>query len=301
MGTKEDRLFELRDGTGESNRSLLPTSTFVDHWWTWYGKSSIIQAIVLIHQTLCGRKVILAAPTGKVVQRLNQVQGVVRASTIHRMFGWNPEDRCYKHGIGNADVVIVDEASMIRTRLMYNLLQAIHRGALVIFAGDEEQLPPPPVCSQRASAIGLGARIGSGQMGKISSRRQGDAMRNDYHKSVFNGNFGTVKEIEKDGSGKAVGMSVAFDDSLFEVEGCVRYTKEDVSDLGLAWAGTVHKWQGSKCPSIVLVLTLAHCPLLTRNFCCAQPSQEQREEWFPPGIISTLDATLTPRLQNRLG
>ena len=110
-----------------------------------------------------GLRVALAAPTGKAAARLGEaIGGTVRtldgplasvrpqleraagqARTLHRLLGWNPRtDHCRFH-VGNplpADVVVVDEASMLDLALWDRLLAALGRGTRLVVLGDHRQL-----------------------------------------------------------------------------------------------------------------------------------------------------------------
>lgn len=80
-------------------------------------------------------------------------------------------------------------------------------------------------------------------------------LRNDYQREVFNGDIGTVRSAESDGSRLSVdfyGRSVAYDRGALE-------------DLSLAYAISVHKSQGSEYPAVVLPVMTQHYPLLQRN------------------------------------
>jgi len=87
--------------------------------------------------------VILAAPTGKAAKRLEQATGM-EASTIHRLLGYDGVS--FQRGVDNpidADVLILDEVSMLDVPLCWHLFQAIdfERTNLVL-VGDHNQLPP---------------------------------------------------------------------------------------------------------------------------------------------------------------
>ena len=110
-----------------------------------------------------GLRVALAAPTGKAAARLGEAIGQTaqtldgllapvrlpleraagQARTLHRLLGWNPRtDRCRFHA-GNplpADVVVVDEASMLDLALWDRLLSAMGRGTRLVVLGDHRQL-----------------------------------------------------------------------------------------------------------------------------------------------------------------
>lgn len=106
------------------------------------GKTTIIRAILEIFQSLCLR-VLLAAPTGRAAKRMQEATGH-EARTIHRLLEYSHQaggfrrDRDYPL---EADVVIVDEASMIDGILMYHLVKAVPGHAALILVGDVNQLP----------------------------------------------------------------------------------------------------------------------------------------------------------------
>jgi exodeoxyribonuclease V alpha subunit len=106
------------------------------------GKTTLIRSVSTVFESL-GRRVRLAAPTGRAARRLAEVCGR-KAATIHKMLRYSLEEgrflRDEKDPI-EADALIVDEASMVDTRLMYHLLQAVPMSAFVIFVGDVFQLP----------------------------------------------------------------------------------------------------------------------------------------------------------------
>ena len=109
------------------------------------GKTTIIRAIIEIYENN-NMKVVLGAPTGRAAKRMTESTGR-EAKTIHRLLemGVSEEGKSfYKKGEGEpleADVVIIDEASMIDIMLMNSLLKAIKLGTRVIIVGDVDQLP----------------------------------------------------------------------------------------------------------------------------------------------------------------
>ncbi len=110
------------------------------------GKTTIISFIIDFFEAL-NKKVRLAAPTGRAAKRMSEATGKT-ATTIHRMlevgfreeFGDNYYNRNEENPIA-AEVIIVDEMSMIDIFLMRALLEAIKPGTIVIFVGDSDQLP----------------------------------------------------------------------------------------------------------------------------------------------------------------
>ncbi len=90
------------------------------------------------------RSVRLCAPTGKAARRLTETTGA-DATTIHRLLEWSPGEgftRDRDHPIEGADVLIVDEASMLSVRLAAALLDAVGPRTHVLLVGDVDQLAP---------------------------------------------------------------------------------------------------------------------------------------------------------------
>jgi len=106
------------------------------------GKTTIITAILRIFQQLKLR-ILLAAPTGRAAKRMSDATGW-ESKTIHRLLEYSPPKGGFKKDQDDpleADVVVIDEASMVDTLLMYHLLKAIPFQAHLILVGDVDQLP----------------------------------------------------------------------------------------------------------------------------------------------------------------
>ncbi len=106
------------------------------------GKTTIITAILKIFQQL-RLKILLAAPTGRAAKRMSEATQE-EARTIHRLLEYSPQKGRFRKDHNDpleADGVIIDEASMIDTLLMYHLLKAIPPYAHLILVGDVDQLP----------------------------------------------------------------------------------------------------------------------------------------------------------------
>jgi exodeoxyribonuclease V alpha subunit len=105
------------------------------------GKSTITKAILAITEQLTTR-LLLAAPTGRAAKRMSEICKRP-AKTIHALLEYNYQNG-FKRGRENpleADLIIIDEASMIDTQLMQKLLRAIPDNCRLIFVGDVDQLP----------------------------------------------------------------------------------------------------------------------------------------------------------------
>jgi exodeoxyribonuclease V alpha subunit len=106
------------------------------------GKTTITKAILEIF-SLVTDKILLAAPTGRAAKRMSEATSK-EAKTIHRLLEFDPAKGGFKRDENyqlNCDLIILDEASMIDTLLMYHLLKAIPKSATLIMVGDVNQLP----------------------------------------------------------------------------------------------------------------------------------------------------------------
>ena len=322
------------------------------------GKTTTVRAIVQAHAAL-DRSVALCAPTGRAAKRLSEASGI-DAKTIHRLLEWNPATGHFNRNARlplDADLILVDEASMLDVRLAAQLLAAVPASATLVLVGDIDQLPPvgpgqplrdliaSRVCTTvrlhevfrqaQQSAIVRGAHavlegtmpeptprgtkgdgdlfiiaetnaetiverlvqalrrmsvaygfdplsdvqvmtpMRRGPLGTVrlnetlqeefnpaerkdaapTSFRSGDKvmqLRNDYDKEVYNGDLGDVARIEG-------GVTyVRFDGRE------VQYGADELDAIGLAYACTVHKVQGSEFPAAVIVMHNAHFMLLNR-------------------------------------
>ncbi len=111
------------------------------------GKTTILNGILELFGQMQLR-CLLAAPTGRAAKRLTEVTGQ-EAATIHRLLeaGIDPAtgQMVFARDESNplkADVVIIDEMSMVDVQLLYSLLQAVPTGKRLILVGDPDQLPP---------------------------------------------------------------------------------------------------------------------------------------------------------------
>lgn len=314
-----------------------------------------------------GLRVRLAAPTGKAARRLSEATGEP-AETIHRLLEYSPIHGGFTRTAERpleADVVIVDETSMVDVSLMRHLLVAVPDAARLILVGDADQLPSVGPGRVLADAIASGVlravrlkqvfrqaaesrivlnahRINRGEpfelaadgapsdfyfteredpgevaalvvqlvqhripevfgldprsevqvltpmnRGLIGSRelnrhlqaalnpdgrptgrgglRVGDRvmqLRNNYNLDVMNGDAGQIvdyAESHPGHSGVAVTVVDFGDGRLVEME------NSDTGDLALAYASSVHKFQGSEIPAVVLVVHSSHWIMLQRN------------------------------------
>ena len=106
------------------------------------GKTTLVNSILRIIGAKQAR-IVLTAPTGRAARRLSESTGL-EAKTIHRLLEFDPKTRSFKRNRDNtleADMVVVNEASMIDVVLMNQLLRAIPDAAALLLVGDVDQLP----------------------------------------------------------------------------------------------------------------------------------------------------------------
>ena len=109
------------------------------------GKTTTINFILKFFEE-AGEEILLAAPTGRAAKRMSELTGF-EAKTIHRLLevnGGSGESGGFERNASNpleADVIIIDEVSMVDISLMHALLSAIIPGSRLILVGDSNQLP----------------------------------------------------------------------------------------------------------------------------------------------------------------
>ena len=324
------------------------------------GKSTITRAILTITSKITD-KIILAAPTGRAAKRMAEITGK-KAFTIHSLLEFDFKNGGFKknkeHPL-SCSLIIVDEASMIDTQLMYHLLKALPDETRLILIGDIDQLPsvgPGNVLKDLISSEripvnylkhifrqGKGSRIvtnahriNAGFFPDISPDEESDfsfieldspedilqktiklikheipakyscnpiddiqvlspmkrgiigsdnynhvlqqalnpqpvflnrmgrnfhlhdkvmQIRNNYDKHVYNGDVGRIVEIEMESQR----LVIDFDGK--EVE----YEFLEIDELMLAYAVSIHKYQGSECPCVIIPVHTSHYRLLFRN------------------------------------
>lgn len=106
------------------------------------GKTTTVRAILAIYRA-AGMTVKLAAPTGRAARRLGETTKMP-AETIHRLLAFNHASGGFTRDASNpieADLVVVDEISMLDAPLAACLFEALRPGACLLLVGDEDQLP----------------------------------------------------------------------------------------------------------------------------------------------------------------
>ncbi len=122
------------------------------------GKTTIINAVLRIYAKL-STNILLAAPTGRAAKRMSEATGF-EAKTIHRLLEFSLQKGGFQRNEDrplDCHVLIIDEASMIDTILMYHLLKAVPPSATFILVGDVNQLPSVGAGNVLNDIIGSGA------------------------------------------------------------------------------------------------------------------------------------------------
>jgi exodeoxyribonuclease V alpha subunit len=106
------------------------------------GKTTVVNSILTIVRAK-GANVRLCAPTGRAAKRLSESTGL-EAKTVHRVLEFDPKNMGFKHDQNeplDADLLVMDEVSMMDIVLMNQLLRAVPDHAAVLLVGDVDQLP----------------------------------------------------------------------------------------------------------------------------------------------------------------
>ncbi|MCQ2417156.1 MAG: ATP-dependent RecD-like DNA helicase [Oscillospiraceae bacterium] len=163
------------------------------------GKTTTLNSVIHLCKK-AGSKILLAAPTGRAAKRMTELTGR-EAKTIHRMLGTvaGEEGLVFQHHEQNpleADVIIVDEVSMVDVLLFECLLRAVRLSARVILVGDEDQLPSVGAGYLLHSLI-ASKRIPVVRLTEIFRQAQESGIVQNAHK-IVNGIVPDLTEKHKD-------------------------------------------------------------------------------------------------------
>lgn len=351
--------FELADKQREAVEKSLESGMTVITGGPGTGKTTVVQTIIRLAEQE-GLRILLCAPTGRAAKRLAETTQR-KAKTIHRLLipdGRQGRIQVFEYNetkLLPADLVIVDEVSMLDMEMMYHLLSALKPQCRCILVGDADQLPSvgagavlhdiiasgqvpvvrldtifrqqeggrivtnahlinsgrlpvvnedPEFCfveiedeaqgAEKISALYNSELLETGdkfavqvlspmyknpcgvdnlnqliqgrfnppaeEKGELKGKnvifRVGDKVmqkHNDYEKGVFNGDIGEIFAIQKD----MVYVRYPEQD--------VKYEGQEVDEITLAYAITVHKSQGSEYHTVIMVLVNSHAIMLQRN------------------------------------
>ena len=133
---------ELADLQKEAIRKAVASKALVLTGGPGTGKTTLLNCIIRILEGK-GQRILLASPTGRAARRLSEVTGR-EAKTIHRLLEYSPNEGGFKRNEENpleADLVIIDESSMVDILLMNHLLKAVSSTTTLMLVGDIDQLP----------------------------------------------------------------------------------------------------------------------------------------------------------------
>lgn len=149
---EEIRIVEKEDEISLANNQILAVKEAINNGVTIItggpgtGKTTTINTIIKIFENN-DQKVVLCAPTGRAAKRMSETSNK-EAKTIHRLlemgFATDSDELTFfkdEEDPIDADVIILDEASMVDIILMYNLLKAVKLGTRLLLVGDSDQLP----------------------------------------------------------------------------------------------------------------------------------------------------------------
>ncbi|MFC0601027.1 SF1B family DNA helicase RecD2 [Streptomyces palmae] len=169
------------------------------------GKSFTVRSVVELARAKKA-KVVLAAPTGRAAKRLSELTGA-DASTVHRLLELKPGgDAAYDRDRPlDADLVVVDEASMLDLLLANKLVKAVAPGAHLLLVGDVDQLP-----SVGAGEVLRDLLAGSGAARRESAGEPKDGPDGDTSGTPHGGPHGGSPSGSdgSDGGGRAAGGTV---------------------------------------------------------------------------------------------
>ena len=184
-----------------------------------------------------------------------RIGGEVEVCIADRVVQENPVHAGIRHAaIGEITEIGRDEDNRTRVRVDFE-------GRIYSYAGRD--LDALALHSRREGSVFLADRVKKADgKGLQTEGGPGDKviqLENDYERNIFNGDTGTIVEIDRDISGHAVRTHVDFNGSMQTFEG------RTLNNLALAYALTIHKSQGSEYQAVIIPVTTTHFAMLKRT------------------------------------
>ena len=146
------------------------------------GKTVTTKAVIRLFK-LRGFRVLLAAPTGRAAKRLSEATQAP-ACTIHRLLEYKPMNSSFERNEENpleADLVILDEISMMDTLLMHHFLKAVKTHTRLLLIGDVDQLPSVGAGNILRDLI-ASERVATVRLSRIFRQQQGSSIIDNAHR-----------------------------------------------------------------------------------------------------------------------
>lgn len=204
------------------------------------GKTTLLNFLSR-HVSATGKKIALAAPTGRAAKRMQEITKC-EAKTIHRLLEFQYRSEMDEFELVfirdefnpiEADIVFIDEASMIDVFLMKSLLKAVNFNCPIVLIGDANQLPAVGAGNVLGDMI-LSKAVGCIKLDKVYRQEQGGLIAVNSH-SILNGQYPVFEQtiqsecmfIEKQGDSSKMDAVVGLNLNILEE----KYSIDPVRDV----------------------------------------------------------------------
>ncbi len=191
--------FKLHLNQADAVRASIENGVHIITGGPGTGKTTIVKCILHIYNDL-GKKVALCAPTGRAAKRMSEATGA-EAKTIHRLLDLDFKDGTSRFTYNDqtklpADVVIVDEMSMVDEYVFNALVKAVRMGSRLILVGDKDQLASVGAGNVLGDLIACG-KFGVSYLTQIYRQSEDSKIVPNAHK-INNGEMPVLDNKSKD-------------------------------------------------------------------------------------------------------